>query len=49
MDLDDKIHEAENPIKTKFEKGKIEFKNVSFGYEKNNKNFKDLSFSLEAG
>ena len=32
--MDDKIHETEKPIEAHISKGEIEFKNVSFSYDK---------------
>jgi ABC-type multidrug transport system fused ATPase/permease subunit len=54
--LDDVIKEVKNPIDANIKRGEIEFKKVSFSYEKKNGNdedrkmvFKNLSFKVPAG
>ena len=43
------IREAENPIELENPKGKIELKNVSFGYEVNRPVLKELDLEIKAG
>ena len=55
LNLDDKIHEAKNPIEANISKGEIEFKNVSFSYDKkensdsNKRVIKNLNLKIPAG
>lgn len=52
---DDTIKEVENPVKADIQKGKVEFKNVSFSYDKDKpleerKQILDnISFTAEGG
>ncbi|MBO6657094.1 MAG: ABC transporter ATP-binding protein [Pseudomonadales bacterium] len=50
LDWDEQIHEPEEPVELPERiKGKIEFRDVHFGYERNNPVLKGVSFSVEPG
>lgn len=49
LDDDSKIHNVKNPVPITRLKGKIEFKNVWFAYEKDNWVLKDISFTINPG
>ena len=56
LTIDKSIHEAENPFEEKIHSGEIEFKNVSFSYDKEDVEEKDkrvilydISFKVPAG
>ncbi len=49
IEKEEYIEDFESGIKLKDIKGKIEFKNVWFAYEKNNWVLKDVSFTIEPG
>ena len=55
LNLNDKIHEVQDPIEANISKGEIEFKNVTFSYDKkddseqNKKIIKNLNLKIPAG
>lgn len=49
MDAEPDIRECENPVSLERLRGDIEFRNVSFSYEKNRKIIDGISFGIKAG
>lgn len=49
MDAEPDVREAEEPLEVTSLRGDIEFKNVSFSYEKNRQIIDGISFSIKAG
>ena len=49
LDSVTEVPESENPVKPERVLGEVEFRNVSFGYEKTRKILDDVSFKVSAG
>jgi ATP-binding cassette subfamily B multidrug efflux pump len=50
LDWDEQIHEPQNPVEFKDRiAGKIEFRHVNFGYDRDNQILHDVSFAVEPG
>jgi ATP-binding cassette subfamily B protein len=49
MDAEPEVSEPENPVRIDKLKGKVEFRNIGFSYEKNRKIIDGISFEIDAG
>lgn len=49
LDEEDQVPETDNPIKLEHVKGKVEFKNVYFGYEEDQKLIEDMNIKVNPG